>query len=320
MNLSANKFEIVFFSIDDDCFSPIYELGSFKLLFVLLMLALTLILIPVEAVIVAHEWLELDQFRGIINHLVSSLALTNIGHLILVQIPEILRYLVGPFPDTFCFFHYVLKNTFALQQLLFIDMILVMRYLFVFHFISPALFQDEFWIFFVNVFVVTYSFFSQLLFAYMPGRQPMIYYFCSGKNPHNNFDMNTKVNVIMLTCQVLSAVLLTFIIFKIKIFKMKNPAKKLVRLTKPKVKNKAVRSLLFNAFIAVMIAEVTFVINKINATSPIDNTFYPNYIFVNIFQLVNPLVTIGGGTLIYFYKNTHIWAITLRELNDNIST
>jgi hypothetical protein len=92
-------------------------------------------------IIVIYDWYGPEDRRLVIVRLFSSIAVTSVADLALVQIPEILRYLVGPFSADFCFFHYVLKNTFAFQQILYYDIALLFRYLFIFILKNPTAFQ-----------------------------------------------------------------------------------------------------------------------------------------------------------------------------------
>jgi hypothetical protein len=70
-----------------------------------------------------------------------------------------------------------------MQEILYFDIIAVLRYLFIFSIKNPGTFQDEFWNFFINIVVVSFSFLSQVIFAYLQGRQPLTYYFCTGQIP-----------------------------------------------------------------------------------------------------------------------------------------
>ena len=183
MNSSKPIFDKILFVNDSDCFFEVYNLGPWIISLVAISLFVTLLLVPVLSSVVWYDWSGSDLKRIFTSRLASSIFLTCIGQLILVQIPEIVRYLTGPFPLWFCFWHYVLKNTIAMLQILYFDIIVAVRYLFIFHLKNPAMFEDQFWNFVINTLVVSFSFASQLIFAFLPGRQPVIYHFCSGECP-----------------------------------------------------------------------------------------------------------------------------------------
>ncbi len=137
-------------------------------------------MLPLLVPMIWFDWYESDMKRIFIHRLVSSLAFTAMCQLILVQIPELLRFVTGPLPNWICFWHYVLKSTIAMQEIMYFDIIAVLRYLFIFSIKNPGTFQDEFWNSFINIVVVSFSFLSQVIFACLPGRQPLTYYFCTG--------------------------------------------------------------------------------------------------------------------------------------------
>jgi hypothetical protein len=108
--------------------------------------------------------------------------------------------------------------------------------------------------------------------------------------------------------QLGSVVLQTWINIKIKIFKDKQ-TKNLKQVTQSDFKwfvieIEALECFLLNAIIVLIIAEVTFVTNKINLMSAVETNLYPNYLYVNVYQLVNPIIIAGVGPLIYFSKHT----------------
>ncbi len=61
------------------------------------------------------------------------------------QIPAIIRYIVGPFPEMICHVDTILRNFYTMQGLLFLDAMTLVRYIFLFHIKNPAALQDDFW-------------------------------------------------------------------------------------------------------------------------------------------------------------------------------
>ena len=66
----------------------------------------------------------------------------------------------------------------------------------------------------------------------------------------------------------------------------------------------ALESFVLNTLIGFILAEVLFVTNKINLMSAVESNLYPNYLYVNVYQLVNPILIVGIGPFIYFSKHT----------------
>ncbi len=73
------------------------------------------------------------------------------------------------FSETLCFYQYQFKNAISLQTMLYFDAIAITRYAFIFKKKNPALFQDDFWSFYINLCVISFSFLSQSVHAFLPG-------------------------------------------------------------------------------------------------------------------------------------------------------
>ena len=297
-------FETVVFQAEDDYFFAVYKLNPVLLAIVLLSIFFTLVLVPFLASIVWQDWYNPGPKRIFTHRIFSSIAFSGIGYLILTLVPDILRYFIGPFSERFCYFHYIIKNTFALQQVILLDVVFLARYIFIFWLKNPAAFQDKFWIYFTNMAVAGFSLMSQFIFALLPGRQPVIFYFCSGKDPNDDKYQNKKFNGIMVFFQIGTFVLVTIILLKIRIYKRSSNHLPTAAASASKIE--VLESLLFNSATLFVLAEVTFVINKINILSPAELNLYPNNLYVNVFQLINPIVICGVAPLIYVWKHPNM--------------
>jgi hypothetical protein len=89
------------------------------------------------------------------------------------------RYIVGPSPVIVCRFNYFLKLTLTVQGLMFMNSIIISRYIFIFWLKNPAAFQDEFWSLLVNIWVVLFSFISQIVFDVMLGIDSIHIHICT---------------------------------------------------------------------------------------------------------------------------------------------
>jgi hypothetical protein len=57
---------------------------------------------------------------------------------ILVQIPTILRYLIGPYTSWACYLDLILRNIFGMATLFFLDAIVIVKYIFTMHTKNPT--------------------------------------------------------------------------------------------------------------------------------------------------------------------------------------
>ena len=99
-----------------------------------------------------------DLKRLFINQIVVSVAWSSIAWLVLIQTSDVLLYLYRPLPDLYCLFNIILRNALMIQVILFFDVIIVVRYIFIFWLTDPENFQDDFWYRYVNLWVVLFRF------------------------------------------------------------------------------------------------------------------------------------------------------------------
>jgi hypothetical protein len=78
------------------------------------------------------------------------------------------------------------------QILLLFDGMIVTRYIFIFWIKNPSRFQDNFWNFFINLWVLGFSFVYQFSWTFLPGCQPVNYYFCTGEDPNLPFQQQPQ--------------------------------------------------------------------------------------------------------------------------------
>ena len=88
----------------------------------------------------------------------------------------------GPLPPELCKLTLYMKNTIAIQLMLFFDVMLLTKYLAVFWLKNPFGFQDDFWSLFINIWIPSFSHLLQFVLDYKYDSCGKIYYFCSRKS------------------------------------------------------------------------------------------------------------------------------------------
>ena len=99
-----------------------------------------------------------DQRRFFINKMVSSICWSVVALIIFVQVPEIVFHFYLPFPDLYCQFYIVCKNAIVVQAILFLDAIVIFKYISIFWLKNPLSLKDDFWCLFINIWVVLIRF------------------------------------------------------------------------------------------------------------------------------------------------------------------
>jgi len=164
-----------------DFFESAFRDGPIKTTAISVTLIFIAFLIPIGYGIIWYERYGSDKKRILVNRLLTSLCWTGIVMHVVVTPIDILRYLYGPLPVQFCYFLVIVKNVLNVQTALFADGVSLIRYMYVFYLKNPFDFKDDFWHFFLNFWVVGFSIVSQFTFVFLPGKQPMNFYLCTGQ-------------------------------------------------------------------------------------------------------------------------------------------
>jgi hypothetical protein len=124
-----------------------------------------------------------DNRRTLINKFASSGCWCAIEYFIFAQTLDNIRYIYGPLSKSLCFFIRVVKSTIFFQMFLYLDLIVLSRYLYIFHLKNPAGFADDFWALFFNLWVAMVSLLVKRSYHFVSIQHTMTYYFCCGLDP-----------------------------------------------------------------------------------------------------------------------------------------
>ena len=86
-------------------------------------------------------------------------------------------------PEHLCLFARILKSSIFIEILLFFDLMILSRYLYIFWLKNPAGFQDDFWSAFLNILVKVFSFIFMAVWHLLANHQSLGYYICCGSSP-----------------------------------------------------------------------------------------------------------------------------------------
>jgi len=177
----------------------------------------TIVLIPLTYGIIWYEHFGSDKQRILVNKFVSSLCWTFLEWLFFIQTFDIVSFIVGPMPNSICFTQVLLRNSIPLQVLLFMNGIAVTRYIFIFWLKNPTAFKDDFWSFFLNMWVVGYSLITEAC-CRIVGPQAIYFYFCNGKQSAGE-SPSTALPLPMQILMLISLALQIIIIIRIQVQK-----------------------------------------------------------------------------------------------------
>ena len=136
------------------------------------------------------------------------------------------RYIFGPTPLFLCNFNLFLKRTLTAQFMMFMDAIMISRFMFIFVLRNPSAFQDDFWSLFGNIWILSFCCLGQIVSELMLGCENLNTNICVGKNIYIPSEClivsrSDRFNAIIA---FFTFIVHAFVNIKIQIFKWKDPA------------------------------------------------------------------------------------------------
>ena len=305
-----------------DFFVGLFEDRPAKLIAIIFSAVGGCLLVPLLYSIIWFEHFGSDKKRTLINKLVSSLCWTCFEWFFIVQMLDMIRYSFGPLPSFVCSMELHLKYAIFTQQMFFMNGIILARYIFIFWLKNPAAFNDDFWSLFLNIWIVGYSFLTQIVSSQMPGRRSVYFYICSGKNPSFDQHIPHKISL-QQQLQSFSTILIHFVIllkirfYKRKLMPLENSAGLPNKLITFKNVEKDSLSDLTTSICIVIVASVAIVLTvKVNQIPIKDFNCYPNYFYEYFFRMVWPNLFGLTFVLFYFYRNAKLRSTIQLEIRN----
>jgi hypothetical protein len=236
-----------------------------------------------------------------------------------VNLPSLIRYLSGPFPVLLCQLEYLNKNAMTLILAIFADFALIIRYIFVVKSRNPTAVQDEFWMFFLGMWTVGFALICQTTTLIYPGKEPITFYFCTGKMPKVLVGEKVKNNASFTFIFLVSGICHAYIHVKLAIHKCKeNQSASNVQTEEQqgstschsgiqsillnRMKQENLFSLASNVLSITILASSSIAINIMNRTDPTTMNEFPNYLWVYLHQHVTVNVVIFLALFLRYYK------------------
>ena len=220
-----------------------------------------------------------------------------------------------------CQINLFLKRTIITQLMLFLDGIMISRFMFVFVYKNPSAFQDDFWSFFVNIWILSFSWIGQIVSEVFLGCNNLGTNICSGKNIFISTEclQVTKNDLFNGIIAIFSILIHIFVLIKIQVFKWKNPAEQLHISPTTKISWRNFReSNFFSNFIQNTITSMLLISTAVGPGIIKMLTFHDNQ--ANWFDILNRLVRVPLTLLLlianYCYFHRSIFLKILQAVMD----
>ena len=169
--------------IPEDFFEELYSKSLLKYITIGIYFIGIIVGLTSEVGIIWYEKHGNHRYRTVINQLFATLSWIMIFYILLVFIPEGIRYIAGPLDSTICDIHNFLKNWICACLLLAFDCVIVLRYIFIFKLKNFAVINDDFIARVLQISICLMGFWISAANRLSVGKMSLNYYLCTGGNP-----------------------------------------------------------------------------------------------------------------------------------------
>ena len=168
---------------ENDFFKEMYSNTDLKTLTISIFFFGVIFGLLMELGIIWYERNGDHRYRTAINQLFATISWLVVSYILLVFIPDGVRYLTGPLNETFCELHNFMKNFVCISILLVLDFIILLRYIFIFKLSNFAVINDDLVAGFLQITILVLSLWIAFVKKLSVGRMPLNYFMCAGKDP-----------------------------------------------------------------------------------------------------------------------------------------
>ena len=208
---------------------------------------------------------------------------------------DTVRYIFGPLPMFYCTFLAVAKSSIRLQFILLFDAMYLTRYIFVFHLKNPSAVTEDFWAIFINLMTSAIANVFSFTVFFLDERKPLHFYACADINmiPAINLPRRSYGHAEFISFVIIICIQARLYFYKQKAVKHHNSIC-VHSNTKSLVNFKTTITSILTFFF------VSFSAIKINSMTQLTVNEYPNYLQMQIFQLLMPNLVAFVISIVYY--------------------
>jgi hypothetical protein len=263
--------------------------------------------------IIWYEHYGTDFKRTLTNKLLTSICWTLMYGAFICSW-DIVRYLFGPLAKLICLFLVIAKNSIKTQTVLFLDAIVITRYVFIFWLKNPGRIDDDFWCWFLSLWIIGFSHIVNFAIYFLPVRQPLYYYTCADLDPRADLAHRLKAPAVF---EIFSLILHVVIRFKIMLHKcgktQVEPNIGYKKITLENLEKKSIGDFTSNICGVLGLAFVSLFSLKTNSLISPEVNDFPNYLYLYIYQLICPYLVSYTITFVCYYRYQPLRKTVFRE-------
>jgi hypothetical protein len=305
-------------------FEGVYEMRPCKVIGIIISVANIAIISPAIYFLIWYEKCESNHTRSLINLFVSAGCWTALVYNILAQTIEVIIAFKGAVGPLFCYLHLLLKNVLTIQYTWQATTMIIIKYLYIYVLKNPSGRNDDFWCFFINILIMSLATLSQIIFLFLPGKNPYIYYTCSGENP--TFVGQTKINYPFQFSLIILFIVYMLVWLKNRICSSNEGIPTISNQIDPK--NNHLPSTLGNilktmlasyatlATTVIAVLPLVFTTLILNGTATEKLSFYPYYHLIQFHSHICPFMCTGLLVISYFLSHKKLRTIACKKLRE----
>ena len=270
--------------------------------------------------IVWYERFGTDNNRTLINKLLASQCWAFIQYYCVCQTFEGINFLIGGLPGFICFGQVVMKNSYKTQFLLFFDSSIWVQYLFIFWVKNPAAVNDDFWSYFVSIWIAGFSLLFNFAKFHVPHRQPINYYICSACLPELDWSLPSHFGAHIEVFTIFTILIIKLKIHYFRSNQVENEMTKrsifLKNFSLNAINRSSISSFTTNLTGLLIMSSFVYFGLKLNQMKPTQLNEYPNYLYVYFFNLILPNVVGLFVTGLFYSKMSAMRESIMSELKN----
>ena len=272
--------------------------------------------------IVWYERFGTDNRRTSLKNKIISLLCSNAIFSMSVNFfVDFSTYFLGPLNQHLCFFFQLFRNIIALNTLLFLNALIVTKYVLIFCLKNPAAVRDDFWHLFIGLTTVILSTVNKFSSLSLPQKYSLYYYACADLDPMMDQHLKKANN---MQIEVLASLIIHLVInLRIKAYKTKH---KIIVVpsysTSPKAmvldktESQSLSDSASNFCIAIWGTFYIFLQRKVNGFTLDEANSYPNYLFMFAYHFVAPSTTHFLIASLYYIRHAPLRNTILKKIRD----